>query len=117
MRRNIVYIVILLVVVVVLYFFVGPIPKANTQQKCPDDYGTDDIGSAEYLADFDKWTNDFYDNNPSASISDWSKARYDFWVKNGCTAAIVRYNEAKAGKADPETMEIIDDSIQKAINR
>ena len=115
MKRNIVYIVIPLVVIAILYFFVGPMSKqANTQQKCPEDYGTDDAGSAEYLADFDKWTNDFYDNNPGATLTDWSKARYDYWVRNGCTTAIARYKEAKEGKADPKTMEIIDNSISEA---
>jgi hypothetical protein len=116
MKRNIVYIVISFVVIAILYFFVGPVHKqANTQQRCPDDYGTDDAGSAEYLADFDRWTNDFYDNNPSATLSDWSKARYDYWVKNGCTAAIARYKEAKEGKADPKTMKKIDGVITKAL--
>ena len=116
MKKNIVFIVILLVVVATLYFFVGPTIKPVTLERCPDDYADTDEGSAEYLADFDKWTNDFYDNNPGANLADWSKARYDYWVKNNCKEAMARYNEAKAGKADPKTMEKIGNGIQKALN-
>ena len=116
MKRNIVYIVIPLVVIAILYFFVGPMSKqANTQQKCPEDYGTDDAGSAEYLADFDKWTNDFYDNNPGATLTEWSAARVQYWKDNNCVAALARYKEAKDGKADPEIMDAINDSVQRAI--
>jgi hypothetical protein len=116
MKKNILYLSILFVVFAILYFVVGPITKPVTLEKCEDDYADTDVGSAEYLADFDKWTNDFYDNNPGATLTDWSKARYDYWVKNNCQVAIARYNEAKVGKADPEVMEKIDNGIQKALN-
>jgi hypothetical protein len=96
MKKKILYITILLVIFYILYFLVGTITKRPvTLLKCPDDYGTDDAGSTAYLADFDSWTNSFYDQNNGATLTDWSKARYDYWVDNNCQAAIARYNEAK----------------------
>jgi len=80
-------------------------------QKCPDDYATDDAGSAEYIAATNKWTNDFYDAHTGASLSDWSVARYQFWVENNCFAALERYKIAKEGKADSATMQRILDSF------
>ena len=84
--------------------------------KCPDAYANDDAGSAEYLAATDKWTNDFYDAHPGASLTDWSAARHQFWLDNDCTAALQRYEDAKAGKADPATMERIQSGIEDAVN-
>ena len=113
MKRKILYIsagVALLILFSIFYFSKSPAPEQIAHQKCPDDYGTDDAGSAEYLADFDKWTNNFYDNHPGATLSDWSAARYQFWVDNNCSAALQRYEEFKAGKADPATLKTIEDT-------
>ena len=63
--------------------------------KCPDDYGTDDAASATYLAATNKWTNDFYDTHPDATLTDWAVARQQFWVDNNCTASLQRYDEYK----------------------
>jgi len=90
--------------------------KGNTHQKCPEDYGSDDESITQKNADFDKWTKEFYENYPDASLSDLSEARYDFYVKNNCVVAIKRYNDAKNGKADPEDMAIIDKVIDDAIS-
>ncbi len=112
-RKLIRYMPLLLVIpllVIGFYIYQSHIPK------CPDDFGTDDAGSAEYLASFDKWTNDFYDANPDASIGDWNRARHAFWVDNKCLAALQRYESAKNGTADPETMEMIRDTIQDAVD-
>ena len=79
--------------------------------KCPDDYATNE----EQVAAFDKWTNDFYDANPEATISDWSAARHQFWVDNNCTAALERYQSAQDGTADPATVKMIDDALQEAM--
>lgn len=87
-------------------------PKA----KCPDEYGTDDAGSAEYLASMETWTNNFYDLHPEATLTDWSAARHQFYIDNNCTAALERYQEAKDGKADPETMKQIEMGIREAIS-
>lgn len=84
---------------------------------CPDDYGTDDAGSAAYLAVTNKWTNDFFDAHPDANMTDWSHARYQFWVDNHCTAALERYEQANAGKADPEMMKRVDGVIRDVIQQ
>lgn len=84
--------------------------------KCPDAYGTDDVGSAEYLAATNKWTNDFFDSHPDASLKDWGEARHQFWVDNHCTAALQRYEEVKAGNVDPKKMEEIEGILRDAIN-
>lgn len=95
MKRKIIYICIFVTPVIlgsIFYFYKSPISE---QARCPDDYGTDDAGSAEYLAATDKWTNEFYDTHPGATLSDWAKARYQFWVDNNCTLALQRYEQAK----------------------
>lgn len=117
MKTKIIIVTICLLVVGAVWYgmdrYKKPIKEttadsSNITQKCPDDYAKDDAGSAEYLAAMDKWTNDFYDAHPGATLSDWSVARYQFWVDNNCTAALQRYQEAKEGKADPATMERIE---------
>lgn len=85
-------------------------------QKCPDDFANDDAGEAEHLAAMDKWTNDFYDSHPGASLGDWERARHQFWIDNNCTAALQRYQDAKTGKANPATMEQIHNGVLDAIN-
>jgi len=82
------------------------------KEKCPDEYGTDESGSAQYLADTDKWTNQFFDNNPGASLGDWAEARLQFLERNNCTEALKAYQEAKSGNADPETLQ----DIRKAVD-
>lgn len=114
MKKKFLYIGVLAIVLVggfVIYSY----PSA-TLAKCPDDYGTDDAGSAEYLAATDKWTNDFFDSHPDASLKDWGEARHQFWVDNHCTAALESYEQAKAGNADPKKMEEIEGIIRDAIN-
>jgi hypothetical protein len=106
MKRNLFYICIIIGLFLALYFFID-IPIPDKRAKCPDDYTT----SEEQMTAMNDWTNNFYDTNPSATLSDWSKARYQFWVDNKCTKAIERYNEAKSGKADPETMNFIKETI------
>ena len=105
MKRNLTYIGIVLVFFLVLYFYNAQTPK--TLAKCPDDYAT----TEEQMAALNEWTNNYYDNHPGASLADWSGARLQYWKDNGCTKAIERYNEAKSGKADPETMNFIKETI------
>lgn len=71
---------------------------------CPDDYATDDAGSAEYLEATDKWTNEFFDVNPDATMSDWAEARHQFWIVNRCTKALERYDQAKTSESDEITV-------------
>lgn len=100
MKTKFLYIFTLAILSVGVYFFVSH--QRPTTQKCPDDYANDDAGSAEYLTATDKWTNDFYDSYPGATLSDWSAARIQFWKDNNCTAVLQRYKE---GKADPVTID------------
>ena len=105
------YILITAIVVGIVGFrAMHPIPM------CPDDYGTDNAGSAEYIAATDKWTNDFFDSHPDASLKDWGEARHQFWIDNHCTAALESYEQAKAGNVDPKKMEKIEGVIRDAIN-
>lgn len=90
------------------------IAQERVIQKCPDDYADDDAGSAEYIASTNKWTNDFFDAHPGATLSDWSAARYQFWVDNNCVAALERYRVAKEGNADPAATEMIRAVVQEA---
>ncbi|MFA6076563.1 MAG: hypothetical protein WC735_00635 [Candidatus Paceibacterota bacterium] len=110
MKRNSLYISLAIVICVSLYFFNTQIQK--TLAKCPDDYAT----SEEQLTAMNSWTNNFYDTHPGATLSDWSKARYQFWIDNKCIKAIERYNEAKSGNADSETIKLIKDTIQETVN-
>jgi len=95
LKKKITYILILVILIAltVLYFHYGPAP--NKLSRCPDDYADTDVGFNEKMADMNKWTNQFYDNHPGATLGDWNKARYQFWVDNKCTEALKRYNEAK----------------------
>lgn len=80
---------------------------------CPDDFATEE----EQLTAVDAWTNRFYDGHPGASLTEWAQARYEFWVANGCTAALQRYEDVKTGRADPATMERIQNGIQEAVSK
>lgn len=112
MRRKILYILIVIIFVtfsIILYTFYGPAP--NTSLRCPDDYPDTDTEQAEKIADMDKWTNNFYDKHPNATLSDWSKTRYQYWIDNDCKEALERYKEAKDGNADPTKMNLIKETI------
>ena len=87
---------------------------AGHKPLCPDDFGTDDAGSAQYLASVDAWTNSFFDSHPDASMTDWAEARHQYWIDNHCIAALQGYEDVKNGKADPATMEQVNKVIQDA---
>ena len=112
--NKIFYTCIVLAIILVGGFAIYSHPSA-TLAKCPDAYGTDDAGSAEYLAATDKWTNDFFDAHPDATMTDWAEARHQFWADNHCTKALEGYEDAKAGKADPEMMKRVDGVIRDVI--
>lgn len=84
---------------------------------CPDDFGTDDADSAAYLAATNKWTNDLFDTHPDATMVDWAEARHQFYIDNNCSESLKRYEEAKAGKADPETMKMVNDVLRDATSQ
>ena len=114
MKTKVLYLCLLVILCGGSYFISSYLHP--TTQKCPDDYSNDDAGSAEYLAAMDKWTNDFYDAHPGATLSDWAEARHQFYISNHCAAALERYEQAKAGKADPEIMKRVDNVIRDAVN-
>ena len=86
--------VILIALCIILYFHYGPAP--NKLSMCPDAYADTDAGFNEKMADMNKWTNQFYDNHPGATLGDWNNARKQFWIDNHCVEALKRYEEAKA---------------------
>ncbi|KKP31741.1 MAG: hypothetical protein A2312_02585 [Candidatus Staskawiczbacteria bacterium RIFOXYB2_FULL_32_9] len=120
MKNKIIYISIICAVAILgtgFFVYKSFVPEqVIVRQKCPDDYGIDDAGSKEYLADFDKWTNNFYNTHPGATLLELSEARYQFWVDNNCTAALQRYKDAKEGRADPKSLEQIENIIRGVID-
>ena len=116
MKRKVIYISIFIILIALgIIFYVSKRGTLETYQKCPDDYAKTESGAMEYKADIDKWTNGFYDSHPGATLSDWSKARYQFWVDNGCVSALRRYEEGLNGK-DPNKIKLINDTIEETIN-
>lgn len=102
--------ILIILMVLGIIFVAAKRGTIATHHKCPDDYDkTTDAGMAEYKIDMDKWTNDFFDSHPGATLDDWSKARYQFWVDNKCVAALRRYAESK----DPAKMELIIDTLKE----
>ncbi len=81
---------------------------------CPDDFGTDDAGSAQYVASVDAWTNSFFDSHPDASMTDWAEARHQYWIDNNCKATLQSYEDVKAGKVDPKKMEMVESILREA---
>lgn len=92
---------VLLIISIMLWSDYIARPGTLITQKCPDDYKTDDAGSAEYLAATNAWTNDFFDTHPDATPTDWALARQQFWVDNNCTAALQRYTKYKESGGYP----------------
>lgn len=79
---------------------------------CPDNIEN----SEEKIAAFDNWTTEFYNNNPDATISDLSKARKDFYAKNGCTEVLERMKDYESGTIDEETRQLIEGVINEEYN-
>ena len=76
---------------------------------CPDDFKD----PKQEIASFEKWANDFYDKNPSASIAEMSKARVNFWTDNNCKEALQRVKDYESGKVDKETQQLIEMTIRE----
>ena len=115
MKKYVPYVCIFFVIGTLFYFYNYKIDKVSIHQKCPDEYGTDATSSAQYLADFSKWTNFFYDAHPSATLTEWSAARYQFWVDNKCDAAIARYNEFKTATVKTEKMKVLETMVSEIV--
>jgi len=118
MKKNIFYIFIFVSFCAILYFSRVPAQEQiGVLKKCPNDYAQTDAGSAEYMADMDKWTNDFFDAHPSSNLGDWAKARHAFAIENNCVETLKRYKEARNGTADPVRMKVITDTIKGEVNK
>lgn len=116
MKRKIIYISIFIILTALgVIFYMSKRGTLDAHQKCPDDYANTEVGTMESKTDFDRWTNDFFDSNPKATLADWSNARYQFWVANGCVSALRRYEEGLNGK-DPDKIKLINDTIEETIN-
>jgi hypothetical protein len=89
MKHKAPYILIAGVVLVI-----GAVFAFGNKEKflCPDDYATADDQTAGMVA----WENHFFDQHPDASLTDMAEARHQFYIDHNCTAALQRYNEAKA---------------------
>ena len=96
------------VLIVGIWTFVSYSPY---HQKCPDEYKTSEESTAAVI----QWTNDFYDKNPDASLSDWAAARHNFYKKNNCKEALQRAEDYDSGKADPASKKIVEDSVDAVI--
>ncbi len=115
-KKIIIYLVFISVILLVIigfyiyFYFNGE--NAAQKEKCPDDYATEE----EQLTALDLWSSNFFKNYPNATISDWSKARQEFWVKNNCIKAIERYKNAEKEKIYPEILNRVNNIIQPATN-
>lgn len=114
MRNKALFVLIPIAVAAMVYLTISL--SGIVIQKCPEDYTNDDAGSAQKLADLDKWTGDFYDAHPGATLTDWSLARHQYWVDNKCTKALQAYQDYKDGKVGSTTVKKINDGIQEAVN-
>ena len=74
---------------------------------CPDDFKD----SKQKIALFTEWGKEFWENNPNATVRDFSKARVNFWKENNCTEALKRYDDYMAGNVDEDTKKLIEDVI------
>lgn len=115
---NIFAIIFVVVFIFGIVYFIKIYNPKETQKIyaiCPEDYPDTDEGFEAKTTAMEKWINDFFDNNQGASLSEMAKARYQFYMENNCSDTLERYFEAKEGKADPEEMKIIRDTIQEEI--
>lgn len=85
----------------------------GSSAKCPDDFKNSD----EKVADFDRWTKDFYDKNPDASYTDLSDARKQFYVDHNCQEALTRLEDWYSGNVDSEIKAMIEDVVEEAIDK
>ncbi|MBI2120930.1 MAG: hypothetical protein HYT94_04890 [Parcubacteria group bacterium] len=113
-RNTIITLSVLIFITAWLLF--GQNTKTPPTLKCPESFPETDAGYEERLAAMNEWTNDFYDSHPNSSLSEWGEARHQFYRDNGCAKSLEKYEQAKAGKADPAVMKTIDNAIQETIN-
>lgn len=105
MKKNHLIGLILLIAVVGLV-----VASQSKPLKCPDEYAT----SEESITAFQRWTNEFYDQNPNATLAEYGEARHTFYEEHNCIEALKRQDEYYTGNADPETLKVIEEAIREA---
>lgn len=87
--------------------------QEQTNPICPDDFED----PKQEIASFVKWGEEFWVDNPSATVSDFSQARINFWRENNCTEALKRYEDYMAGNVDEETKRLIEIVIKEEMKK
>ena len=96
--KNILTLTVIVLIGVAVVKFYPPTPI------CPDDFKD----PKKEIASFSKWTDEFYQNNPKATMKEMSDARVAFWRDNNCNEALKRYDAYIAGNIDGETKQLIE---------
>ena len=97
-------------VIMAMVIAVNIVYKSN-KSICPDDFKNPN----QEIASFYEWAKEFVDENPNATMSEFSQARRDFYVENKCKEALKRYDDYMAGNVDEETRQLIEMTIKKEI--
>lgn len=118
MKNKIIYIFIICGLVLAsgaFYVYKSlPVKQTVVTQKCPEDYAENDIGTAEYKDALVEWTTDFFEAHPEATMSDWSRAKTQFWMDYNCTVALQRL-KLSGRVEDLKPYELVDYEIQNAL--
>ena len=104
---------ILIVICAIFYFQKNSAlkPTSIQQFKCPESYTEDDTGTEEYREALVDWTASFFEENPKATISDWSMAKLKLWEDNNCAMALER-SKLSGEVADLRPWELEDYTVQ-----
>ena len=108
MKKHYLPVVILITLVLggVLYF-----AWDSSKAKCPDDYKNPD----DAVAAFDVWTKNFFENNPDASLDEMAQARIQYYLNNGCKAALERVSTYTEGSTDGDTELLLQEAVRNAV--
>lgn len=111
LKNLLIFVLVIFVGTVLVLVFVINNKKKSLTFLCPDDYENFE----DQIADFDKFSKDFFDNNPEASITDLFKERLNFYKENNCTEALKRYNEYQSGDVSEENKTMIESVVDEAL--
>ncbi len=113
MKKKIIYGSILSALVIISFGAYFLYPK-KIKIMCPEDFPNTDAGDEQRMSALDNWSKEFHSSYPDATVGGWATARRQFYVDNNCAVALKNYDDAIAGKADPEKMNIINNVIKNA---
>jgi len=109
--------IVVLLAIFFCYIYINKVPKQTlTHQKCPEEYSEDDAGIAEYRNTLTDWTGAYFKTHPEATMSDWSKAKLQLWIDNGCTVAIQRL-KLSGNVSDLKLWEKVDYEMQTVLDK